>query len=297
MNTVGMRNPPVAALEGADAGVARFEIGSELRWSDRLVLAVGDLREAATMWRLAWTLSLLDIKLRYRGSVLGPFWLTLSTSVMIGTMGVVYSYLFHIDMTSYFPFLALSIILWTFLSGVMNDGCNTFIQAESVIRGTKLPFSLYAARTVLRNLIILAHNIVVVAAVFLLFGVPLDPFAVLALPGFVVWLVDGFLVCLLFGIFCTRFRDVPQIIQSILQIVFFVTPIMWQPSLVKGHPLTSLIIAINPFEALLHIVRAPLLGERVGFLAWTDALCVSGLLFIVTSLLFARLRGRIAFWV
>jgi lipopolysaccharide transport system permease protein len=287
----------LAAPGAADAGEARFEIRAGLGWTERFRLAIADLREAATLWRLAWTLSMLDIKLRYRGSLLGPFWLTLSTSVMIGTIGFVYSYLFHIDMTTYFPFLTLSIIMWSFVSGVMIEGCNTFIQAEGVIRGTKLPFALYAGRTVLRNLIILAHNVVVVVAVFLLFGVPLDRFAFLAIPGFLVWLVDGFMVCLLFGIFCTRFRDVPQIIQSVLQIVFFVTPIMWQPSLVKDHPLVSLIIAINPFEALLHIVRAPILGERVGFLAWTDVLCVSGLLFLVTTLLFARMRGRIAFWI
>lgn len=292
-----MRDLSVAPFGGADAGETRFEFRAGFGWADRFRLAIGDLQEAAAMWRLAWTLSLLDIKLRYRGSLLGPFWLTLSTSVMIGTIGFVYSSLFHTDITTYFPFLTLSIIIWTFFSGVMTEGCSTFIQAESLIRGTKLPFSLYAGRTVLRNLIILAHNIVVVAAVFLLFRVSLNPFALLAIPGFLVWLVDGFLVCLLFGIFCARFRDVAQIIQSVLQIVFFVTPIMWQPSLVKGQPLVSLVIAINPFEALLHIVRAPILGERVGFLAWTDALGVSGLLFIVTTLLFARMRGRVAFWI
>lgn len=249
------------------------------------------------MWRLAWTLSMLDIKLRYRGSLLGPFWLTLSTSVMIGTMGFVYSYLFHTDMKTYFTYLTLSIICWTFMSGMMTEGCNTFIQAEGVIKGMKLPFSLYAARTVLRNLIILAHNVVVVVAVFLIFGVPLNMFSLLAIPGFLLWLVDGFLVSLLFGVFCTRFRDVPQIIASIMQIVFFVTPIMWQPTLVKGHSFISILIAINPFEALLRIVRAPILGNHIGFLAWTDALFVSSILFVVTFAIFARMRGRISFWV
>jgi homopolymeric O-antigen transport system permease protein len=296
-NMAIMSNPPDLALSDGGSGEVRFDIQAGLGWFDHLLLAQEDLREAAIMWRLAWALSLSDIKLRYRGSLLGPFWLTLSTSVMIGTMGFVYSYLFHIGLTTYFPFLTLSIVLWTFLSGMMTEGCNTFIQAEGVIRGMKVPFTLFAARTVLRNVIILAHNIVVVAAVFLLFHVPLDGFALLAIPGFLVWLADGFLMCLLFGIFCTRFRDVPQIIQSILQIFFFVTPIMWQPSLVQGHPAMSLAIDINPFEALLHIVRAPILGYDIGFLAWGDALLFSGVLLLVTTLLFARLRGRIAFWI
>ncbi|HTV46285.1 MAG TPA: ABC transporter permease [Stellaceae bacterium] len=290
-------SPSVAAFGGSAAREARFEISAGLGWPERFRLAIEDLREAAAMWQLAWTLSLLDIKLRYRGSLLGPFWLTLSTTVMIATMGFVYSYLFRTEMKSYFPFLAFSIIFWNFLSGMMLDGCNTFIQAEAVIKGMKLPFAHHALRTVFRNLIVLAHNIVVVVAVFVLFRVPIDRFAVLAVPGFLLWLVDGFLACLLFGVICTRFRDVPQIIQSILQIVFFVTPIMWQPSLVKGHPAISLIIAINPFEALLQIVRAPLLGDHLGLLAWAVALLFSGLLLVGSVLLFARARGRIAFWI
>ena len=291
------QTPRVATFAGFGTSNARLEIRAGIGWQDLFRLAAEDLREAAAMWRLAWTLSLFDIKLRYRGSLLGPFWLTISSAIMIGTMGIVYSYLFRTDMKTYFTFLTFSIIAWSFLSGMMNEGCTTFIQAEGTIKGMKLPFSLYAARTVLRNVIILAHNVVVVIAVFFIFHVPLDIFSLLALPGFLLWLVDGFLVSLLFGIFCTRFRDVPQIIASILQIVFFVTPIMWQPSLVKGHRLVSIIIAINPFEALLHIVRAPILGEHIGFLAWTDALFFSGLLCIFTIFIFARMRGRIAFWI
>lgn len=290
-----MPKQSVATFSAADN--ARFDIRAGLRWADLFRLAKEDLSEAMSMWRLAWTLSLLDIKLRYRGSLLGPFWLTISTSVMIGTMGIVYSYLFHIDLKTYFTYLTLSIICWTFISGMITEGCTTFIQAEGVIKGMKLPFSLYAARTVLRNLIVLAHNIVVVIAVFLIFRVPLDGFALLAIPGFLLWLADGFMVSLLAGMFCTRFRDVPQIIASVLQIVFFITPIMWQPTLVKGHSTISIIIAVNPFEALLRIVRAPLLGNHIGFLAWTDALFFSGLLFVITFLIFARMRGRIAFWV
>lgn len=286
-----------AELPSIDGREARFEIRAGLGWPDHFRLVIADFREAAEMWRLAWTLSLLDIKLRYRGSLLGPFWLTLSSAVMIGSMGFVYSYLFRTEMRTYFPFLTFSIIFWSFLSGMMTEGCNTFIQAEGVIRGLKLPYSLHAVRTVLRNLIVLAHNIVVVVAVFLFFPVSIDPKMLLALPGFALWLVDGFAMCLLFGIFCTRFRDVPQIVQSVLQILFFVTPIMWQPSLVTGHPTLALLIALNPFEALLHIVRALILGSQIGLLAWGDALLCSGLLWVLTALIFARMRGRIAFWV
>jgi lipopolysaccharide transport system permease protein len=300
MNLLEMTNaqiPSAPAVGTLDAAGAQFEIHAGLGWRDQFRLAIDDLREAAGMWRLAWTLSILDIKLRYRGSLLGPFWLTLSTAVMIGSIGFVYSYLFHTNMTTYLPFLTFSLIFWTFLSTMMTDGCNAFIQAESIIKGMKLPLSLYPARTVLRNLIILGHNIVVVIAVFMAFHVSINAWTVLAIPGFIVWLVDGFLMGLLFGVFCTRFRDVPQIISSILQILFFVTPIMWQPEQIKGRPLISLIVTLNPFEALMNIVRAPILGDNIGWLSWVDALLFSGVLGVGSLLLFARMRGRIAFWI
>lgn len=296
-NMESIQDLGVVTIASGRTGNSRIEIRAGLGWHDLFRLAVEDLREAAVLWRLVWALSLLDIKLRYRGSLLGPFWLTLSSAVMIGTMGFVYSYLFHTNMTTYFTFLTFSLIAWTFLSGMMTEGCNTFIMAEGAIKGMKLPFSLYAARTVLRNLIILAHNIVVVVVVFAVFRVPLSTFMLLAIPGFLLWLVDGFLMSLLFGIFCTRFRDVPQIIQSLLQVIFFGTPIMWQLTLIKGHSWITTILALNPFYGLLHIVRAPMLGHHIGFLAWTDALFFSGLLFVATAFVFARLRGRIAFWV
>lgn len=289
--------PSVLTFSTSPPPEPRFEIRSGLGWRDQFRLAIADLREAARMSRLAWTLSVLDIKLRYRGSLLGPLWLTLSTAVMIGSIGFIYSYLFHTNMTTYLPFLTFSLIFWSFLSTTMTDGCNTFIQAEGTIKAMKLPLSLYATRTVLRNLIILAHNVVVIVLVFLLFRVPINGWSILAVPGFIVWLIDGFSVCLLFGVFCTRFRDVPQIIMSILQIAFFITPIMWQPSQIKGQPLVTLLIEVNPLESLMHIVRAPILGEPIGWLAWSDALLFSGLLCVGSLLTFARLRGRVAFWI
>src|SRR5215472_7810820 len=75
-------------------------------------LAMQDIADGLRLWRLAWTLAWLDIRLRYRGSMLGPFWLTISTGVMVGALGVLYSTLFKMDIASYLPFLALSQVLW-----------------------------------------------------------------------------------------------------------------------------------------------------------------------------------------
>src|SRR5690242_3738603 len=92
----------------------------------RLAAAVADLVhgfQRSWMWS---ALAMQDIRLRYRGSLLGPFWLTISTIIMIAAMGLIYARLFHVDTATYLPFLAVGLVLWQFLSTVINEGCLTF---------------------------------------------------------------------------------------------------------------------------------------------------------------------------
>ncbi|MGI4802015.1 MAG: ABC transporter permease, partial [Janthinobacterium lividum] len=110
----------------------------------RLRHVARDLGNTARLWRLCWTLGWLDVKLRYRGSVLGPFWLTASTAVMVGAMSVLYAILFHTDLASFMPFLSVSLVLWGFIGGVVNEGATCFTQAEGMIRSMRLPFGLHA---------------------------------------------------------------------------------------------------------------------------------------------------------
>ena len=246
------------------------------------------------MWRLAFTLGWLDIRLRYRGSVLGPFWLTLSTAVMVGALGFLYSTLFKINLHEYLPYLALSLVLWGYLATVVSDACVGFTQAEGIIQAVRIPFTLFATRVAVRNVLILAHNIVVVVVVFAIFQIWPGVNGLMAIPAFVVWLIDSFAATLLLGTFCARFRDIPPIVASVMQIAFFVSPIIWKAQLVGPN---AWWMPFNPFYTLLDIVRAPLLGEMPGWEIWVSALGYSALFCAGAWLVFARLRGRLAFWV
>ena len=246
------------------------------------------------MWRLCWSLAFLDIKLRYRGSVLGPFWLTLSSGVMIGMMGVLYSALFHMDMHSYFPFLALSIVLWNFMLYTITDACVCFINADTMIRSVRLPMMLHPIRAVLRNLMILGHNVVVIVVVDLALNTWPSWTGLLAIPAFLLWLVVSLAMAVLLGALCARFRDIPPIVGSLMQIAFFVSGVMWQPSQLKGF---EWLLAFDPVFSLLEIVRAPLLGQLPSLTVTISALSYSTVIIGLAALLFARVRGRLAFWV
>nr|WP_321986044.1 ABC transporter permease [uncultured Lichenicoccus sp.] len=254
-----------------------------------------DLAEGFALWRLAVSLGWLDIKLRYRGSALGPLWLTLSGAIMVASMGLIYSRLFGIVMHDYLPFLALSMILWqSFIGGLTADACTVFLDAEQIIRAMRMPFTVQVLRCVTRNLIVLAHNLVVPIGVFAIFRTWPGPAAAWSLPGLVLWIADGIAACFLLGSICARFRDIPPIVNSIMQIAFYITPIVWKPSQLGTH---GWWLPLNPFDALLEIVRSPLLGVPAGLLIWASALGYSLLLWLAALVIFTRARPRLAFWI
>jgi lipopolysaccharide transport system permease protein len=257
--------------------------------------AVADVAGGTRLWRLGVTLGWLDIRLRYRGSVLGPFWLTLSTAVMVAALGLLYSTLFKMNLHEYLPFLALSIVLWGYISALVGDACQCFLQAEGLIRSVRMPFTLHAVRTVVRNVLTLGHNVVVIAGVWAIFDTWPGWDGVLAVPGVVLWLVDSLAICVLLGTFCARFRDIPPIVGSVMQIAFFISPVIWKPDLLQGA--SARWLPANPFYSLLEVVRAPLLHEVPTLLTWTSALAYSAALCLTAWIVFARLRSRLAFWV
>ena len=145
-----------------------------------------------------------------------------------------------------------------------------------------------------RNLITFAHNLVIVPLAFLIFLVPVSSTALLAIPGLMIVLVALFVITLNLGILSTRFRDLPQIITNALQLIFFVTPIMWRADQLSGARLG--LVTWSPMAALLRIVSEPLLG-RVP--ARGEYLVAIGFILVLVALtlpLFARFRARLVYW-
>ncbi|MBW8270323.1 ABC transporter permease [Caldovatus aquaticus] len=261
----------------------------------RLARALADLGEGARRWRLAAALAWLDLRNRYRGSVLGPLWLTLSTAVMLGALGWLYAALFRMPVGEYLPWLAVSLILWNVIATAVGEACACLTGAEAVIRQLPLPHSVHALRCVMRNALVAAHNLPLIAVVFLIFGVAPGWGALLVLPGLGLIALNAFAAALLLGMLCARFRDIGPIVGSVMQIAFFVTPVIWKPELLD--PRLRLLLPLNPFHAVMETVRAPLLEGGGSPWAWLAALLWTAAHGAVAFAFFARFRGRIAFWV
>jgi lipopolysaccharide transport system permease protein len=186
-------------------------------------------------------------------------------------------------------------VLWGFLAALVSEACTVFTDSEGVIRSVRMPFFVFSLRALIRNAIALAHNIVVIIVVFAIFAMWPSATALMAIPGLLVWAVDALALTLILGAFCARFRDIQPIVNSVMQIAFFVTPVIWKPTQIGADSIDKL--AFNPFFDLLEIVRGPILGTAVAGTTWIGALVYSVLLCAISWTFFVRARGRVTFWV
>jgi ABC-type polysaccharide/polyol phosphate export permease len=253
-------------------------------------MAFRDLRASVVRYDLAWSLAWHDISSRYRGSILGPFWITLSMGLMVLGMGLVYSRLFGLTLHDYLPYVALGIVFFATITGAVTEGCDTFVQAAGMLSQTSLPMFTFVWRTLLRTLINLGHHLVIVVAVLAYFGYWRHADIPAALLGLLLLVVNVGWGSMLAAIASARFRDIPQIVQSVMQFAMFMTPVFWKSDRFGAN---HLFLELNPFYHVLEAVRAPLLGTEVAphtylFLA---GMAVVG--WAATFSIFANTRRRI----
>jgi ABC-type polysaccharide/polyol phosphate export permease len=256
-------------------------------------LGIRDLAGGLALWPLWTRLGWEDIRQRYVRSVLGPFWITLSMLVMVAGLGTLYSKILHQDMREYFPFLTLGLLFWNFLSELLRDACMAFLHQEGFIRQIKLPLTIHVFRTMCRQVVVLGHNAVIYLPIAVIFGIWPTAQTLLAIPGLALWLVNLVWVCLLLGMLSARFRDIPPLVSSAIQIVFFLSPILWFPATLGTR---AGIVEINPVYHLLEVVRAPLMARAPDPWSWVACIGMAVIGWGITLPFFVRFRARIAFW-
>ncbi|KTC84728.1 MULTISPECIES: ABC transporter permease [Legionella] len=258
-------------------------------------IALSDIAAATKRYSLLRILGWQDIRQRYRRSALGPFWLTISMGIMIGTIGVVFGQIFNSSLREFLPFLSIGIILWGFFSAIITEGCTGFITAEGIIKQLPLPLFVHILRMIWRNVLILGHNILIFPLVLLVVGKPLHLVALLSIPGFLLALTNLIWVALLLATICTRYRDFAQIISSMLQVIFYLTPIMWMPNLLPPGK-SYYFLELNPVNHLFEIIRAPLLGQAPALTNWIVSIILAFVGWSATLVIFSRYKRRIAYW-
>ncbi|WP_296188671.1 ABC transporter permease [Pseudomonas sp. UBA1879] len=208
-------------------------------------------------WHAWYLLALHDVKGRYRRSVIGPFWITLTSLFFVGGLGLVYSRLLNLDLKEYLPFLACGIIAWTFILTFINEGASAIINSGHIIKQISMPVLTHIMRVAFRNTLIFLHSWIILIPLLMWYGY-LTWFGLLcSILGIalVVFTLTPFATLL--AVICARYRDVLPMVASALQLLFFVTPVMWHPSQLAG---LSEVICYNPFVYFIDLIREPMLN-------------------------------------
>jgi len=210
------------------------------------------------------------------------------------TLGVVYSKLFKTEITELVPFLSIGLVAWGLISSCLEEMPNLFVDNASYMKDMNINPLTILLRALTRNCIIFTHNLLIIVGIYLYFGIWPGWTGLLAIPGFMLVMLNLAVIGITISIIGARFRDVAQINKSLLQVIFFITPVLWFPRLLEEG---SWIVASNPIFYFIDLIRSPLLGHPPQLLSWA----VSGLTFLAASiialLIYRSKRASIAFWV
>ncbi len=258
--------------------------------------AAEDIIQGLRKWDLWGRLGWLEIKRRYRRTIIGPFWTSLSLLIFVVVLGSVGSGLLSKEIAEYLPFLVAGMVVWVLLSTILIESCSVLIGGAGLLRQKRFEYSTLAYALVWRNLIVFCHNMIVYFVIFGFYAPQLFSLKnFLAIPGLFLLLLNGIWLAILLGLVTLRFRDVQQLVQSIVQISMFVTPIFWPPETMSGVR-RIIFVGLNPLYHLVSIVRDPLLGKDPRLNSYIAVLIVTLLGWTLTYVCFQKFRKRIPYW-
>ena len=190
-----------------------------------------DLFDSVRMAEAWLVLGWHDIKQRYRRSVIGPFWITIATLIFLSIVTLIYSTLLRQNLRVFLPFTATGLVAWGLISACLIDGSRLFIDQSVAIKQLPLPLPFHVLRMIWQQLVIMLHNAAVIILIMVVVRHPVNWNALLALPAIVVMIINLCWISILFAIIGVRFRDVPIIVNSVVPILFLITPIFWSPGM------------------------------------------------------------------
>jgi len=251
---------------------------------------IGAIRRYRLWSYLAWS----DIRQRYRGSVLGPLWITLSTAIFVAALSVINAELFKAPPEKYIPSLTIGFVIWYFISGTLSESTAGLFSGKGLISQISLPFYVHIFRVVARNLLILAHNAIVVFIVLVWFKMYPNFKLLLLLPGTILVAIILLSAGMILAMIGARYRDMQQVVASILQVLFFVSPITWEAKQISS---STWVLHLNPVFYVIDALRSPILGTPVHQNTWPILLLIAVSTGALSLWLFNKKREKIPYWV
>jgi ABC-type polysaccharide/polyol phosphate export permease len=252
------------------------------------------------VWKLRyfwWALVRIDLRKRYRGSAIGMGWSLLQPIAMTVVLCTVFSQIFQADVRTYAPYLLSGLTVWSFITTVTTQGCQCFFNGEAYIRQHPAPLAIYPLRVTLGASVHLGLGLLVLLSLaWCIHGFGNLRVLIGLLPALALLLVFGWSLAICTGVVNVLFQDTMHLTEILLQVFFYLTPILYSADLLRQRHL-AWFLGMNPLAAFLDLVRQPILEAR--FPSW-EAFALGGagalLPAVVAALLLSRIERRLIFY-
>lgn len=240
------------------------------------------------------TFALDDMRQRYRRSVFGLSWIVISFAIFVAGITFFFGAFSRQDPGEFLAYVGIGYAAFLLLIGNIVDGCMVFVNSQTWIKSISIPYAVHVYRSLFRSLFVFSINLGVALIAMFLFGWRPELTIVLAIPAFIVFLINAVAIQYVLGLLGARYRDITHFITSITRILIFTTPIMWVREEQTGP--RAVVADLNPLTHYIEVFRAPILGEEARLMSWGLVLAFTVLAWTAALIIGSRWRKRLPYW-
>lgn len=255
--------------------------------------ALQDWIKAIGMWRLWVALGMEDLSDRYRRTLFGISWVVTSFAVFVFVKVLVFGQMTTVQLGEFAMFVTIGFGLWSFINSMVLDSCVAYTASSGWLLGAAIPYPVFFLQSIFRNWLVFALTLVVMALALVWKKESWSLMTLAAIPGLLVYIVTPVWLAAILAPLCARYRDVMHAIQTVMRLLFFVTPIIWMPT---QSPWLAKMAQYNVITHFIEIVRQPLIYDAVPYESWVIVLVVNAIGLLVGFASYALTRDRIAYW-
>jgi len=261
--------------------------------SGEFLQAWDDLAAAISMWRIWLFLGWRDFRYQTNRTMLGLAWPVVGLGITVTALGYVYGALLTWPANTGYPYIAAGFVCWFFISGCVQGGLNVFISNAGLLKERPLPISFSIFRYTIKMFLEFCLKFIVFFVAAALVKLQPNVNMLMAIPGLLIFFLNGLWINLFFGMAGARFRDLQELLSPLMLIAFLSTPVLWPKSAMGDR---AFITQYNPFSQFIDVIREPLLGFPIPTTALWFTISFLILGWILTLFVFMKCRSRLVFW-
>lgn len=232
-----------------------------------------------------------DIKVRYKGSILGMLWTVLNPILTMLVMTVVFSKLFRFEIEYYPIYFFCGHILYQLMSESTTNAMHSIIDNSSLIKKVYVPKYLFPVSKIMSSVVNLLFSFLAMILIMLILGAPFSPTIFLSILPIVYVIIFSIGLGLILSTVMVFFKDMAQLYSVITLLWMYMTPLFYPVSVLKEN--APIMLIVNPMYHYIQYFRDLVLYDTIpGLKENITCFGISGVIFILGIILFRSRQDK-----